>query len=302
MTTRHSKLASALAALTLLAGVLLFPPGSAMAAGAAGPAPSPATLAELITRYDSAACGECHPEIYRQWQKSHHARPWMGIRGYSFMAKHLQKGPLAVKAPEDATLANFPCAKCHLPQLFAAGDGVARELAQVMWREDKATLARVNIGCLVCHRDKAVAHHRPAPGVLYGGRDLPAEHQGEFKTVRRSAFLASPAFCGQCHGLGPNFEFTPPVQCATLYGSYLHAYVANGGSQTCLDCHMKGKDHTFPPEFSDRATAAKLYQAALPLAVEVLPYSFQNNQGKHQPMVVVTATVRNLAGHRLPDG
>jgi len=45
--------------------------------------------------------------------------------------------------------------------------------------------------------------------------------------------------CGQCHGQGPNFDLEEPTQCATLYGSYNFAYRAEGGTETCQDCHMK---------------------------------------------------------------
>ena len=254
-----------------------------------------------MERYDSRRCQECHAEIYAQWSRSHHARSLMGLDGFSFMSKYLRKGPLSVKRPQEATLANFSCAKCHLPQLLATSDQVAKELAEAIWRDDKAVVSRLNIGCLVCHQDKAVVHHRPEPGVLYGAKAR-QDHEGAIKTVRRSAFMASPAFCGQCHGLGPNFEFTPPIQCATLYGSYLHAYVADGGSRTCLDCHMAGKDHTFPPDFSDREATAKLYRAALPMEVEVLPYTFQPEHKRYEPRVVLEVAIRNRAGHRLPDG
>lgn len=259
------------------------------------------SLAELIGRYDSGSCRQCHPAIFDQWAKSHHARSLMGLNGFSFMSKYLRKGPLAVPEPGAATLANFSCAKCHLPQLLDTDDWVAKELAEVIWRDDKATLARLNIGCLVCHRDKAVVHRRPEAGVLYGTGPA-GVHEGSAPRIERSPFMSSPAFCGQCHGLGPNFEFTPPIQCATLYGSYLHAYVADGGARTCLDCHMTGKDHTFPPNFAEPAATAERYRAALPMEVEVLPYAAQPSHGHYEPMLVVRAVIRNKAGHRLPDG
>ncbi|MCB2191609.1 MAG: cytochrome c family protein [Deltaproteobacteria bacterium] len=278
--------------------VLLLAAVSAWAGGGQSPVKS---LDELLQRYDSKRCQECHSEIYEQWSRSHHARSLMGLNGFSFMSKYLRKGPLAVKKPQEATLANFPCAKCHLPQLMNAEPQVAKELAEVVWRDDKAVVSRLNISCLVCHQDKAVVHHHPEPGVLYGPENLP-EHEGQVKAVKRSAFMSSPAFCGQCHGMGPNFEFTPPVQCATLYGSYLHAYVADGGACTCLDCHMSGTDHTFPPDFSDQNATAKLYRAALPMQVEVLPYTFHPGHKQNAPQVVVGVNIQNRAGHRIPDG
>ena len=53
-------------------------------------------LGELIARYDSTACNECHTEIYEQWSTSHHARSMMGLNGFSFMSKYLRQGPLSV--------------------------------------------------------------------------------------------------------------------------------------------------------------------------------------------------------------
>ncbi len=258
-------------------------------------------LTELISRYNSASCRECHTEIYEKWAGSHHARSMMGLNDFSFMSKYLRKGPLSVKSPQDATLANFSCAKCHLPQLLTTSDQVARELAEVIWRDDKKIIRQLNIGCLVCHQEKAVVHHKPASDVIYSGRDR-NDHEGAISKVRKSSFMQSAAFCGQCHGLGPNFEFTPPIQCATLYGSYLHAYVANGGSKTCNDCHMPGKDHSFPPDFSDRAATGARLKTALLMEMEVLPYTFQPGHDKRTPMLVVRIRFNNKAGHRIPDG
>lgn len=285
----------------MLALALMLLPLLAWGQAAAASRPAIQSMDQMLKHYDSARCAECHGEIYKQWSRSHHARSLMGLNNFSFMSKYLKKGPLSVKSPQQATLANFSCAKCHLPQLLNTNDKVAKELAQVIWRDDKATIAKLNIGCLVCHQDKAMVHHPPGSGVLYGGKEI-AEHEGEFKAVRKSRFMSSPAFCGQCHGMGPNFEFTPPIQCATLYGSYLHAYVPGGGARTCLDCHQQGADHTFPPDFSDKAATAKLYAQALPMRVEVLPYAFHPGHGQNHARVVVTASIRNLAGHRLPDG
>ncbi|MFO7602119.1 MAG: multiheme c-type cytochrome, partial [Candidatus Desulfacyla sp.] len=82
------------------------------------------SLKELLTWYDTSRCKECHEEIYAQWEKSHHARSIMDI----FMDGYLKKGFLAVKNPNEATRKNFPCFKCHFPQLEHASDKVATEI------------------------------------------------------------------------------------------------------------------------------------------------------------------------------
>ncbi len=257
------------------------------------------TLKELIAKYSSKPCQKCHPEIYGQWEKSQHAKPLMGLGGDVFLARILKNGPLAIKDGHKATKENLICAKCHLPQLLGASDAVAAELASAILNGDTATLGQLNIGCPVCHQDKAVVHSRPERGVLYGSRDLP-NHPGA--PVKKSPLLKDPLVCGQCHGLGPVLEFEHPEQCATLYGSYLHAYIPSGGTQTCQDCHMKGKNHYLPPNFENRNETAALYRAALPLEVQALGYVFANGNGESVPKVVVKTRIANRAGHRIPDG
>ncbi|MFH1034834.1 MAG: multiheme c-type cytochrome ExtKL [Pseudomonadota bacterium] len=262
---------------------------------------APRTLAELAQRYDSSGCRECHQEVHDQWQSSHHARPLMGLDDWIFLRPYLRgSGPLALKDPAQATAAkNFPCAKCHLPQLMNAPDAVAVDLAKAVLAEDKASVGRLGIGCLVCHGDKAVVHGRPQPGVLYGSRDIP-DHPG--RPVKKSAFLKSALFCGQCHGLGPVLEFETPIQCATLYGSYLHAYLPSGGSQTCQDCHMPANSHYMPPNFNNREETAARLRQALPLQVQAHAYRFQPQDKDYRPLAVVKTRIVSQAGHRIPDG
>ncbi len=57
--------------------------------------------------------------------------------------------------------------------------------------------------------------------------------------MKESPIMDESILCGQCHGLGPNLELENPSQCATLYGSYLWAYKADGGQEKCQECHMK---------------------------------------------------------------
>lgn len=273
----------------------------AVSTEAVEPSPAITSLSSLIERYDSSSCRECHEEIYTQWENSHHARPLMGLKDWIFMSKYLKEGPLAVKSPELATKANFPCAKCHLPQLFEATDKVAAELATAIFKNDKETVRKLNIGCLVCHQEKAAIHYRPQADTLYGVKGSSA-HEGKYKEVKQSSFMKSSLFCGQCHGMGPVLETEHPVQCAMLYGSYLHAYIPAGGTQSCQDCHMPNKDHRVLPNYSNREeTSARLAQA-LPMEVQVLNYTFQPVEEARHPMIVLKTRITNKAGHRFPDG
>lgn len=257
------------------------------------------TLDELIRMFDSSSCKECHEKIYEQWEKSHHARPLMGLDDWIFMAPYLKQGPLAVNPGVKATKANFPCFKCHLPQFKYGTDKVAAEIAEAILKDDKSTVSKLNISCLVCHNDKAVVHGRPEKNVVYGNKDLP-DHPG--LVVKKSPLLKNSLMCGQCHGLGPNLEFETPVQCATLYGSYLHGYIPSGGTQTCQECHMKNRDHYMPPDFNKRDELSARLKESLPLEVQTLAYTYQPKEGAFFPMVVVKTKITNKAGHRIPDG
>lgn len=256
------------------------------------------TLKELITRFDVSSCRECHEQIYTQWEKSHHARPLMGLDDQIFMTSYLKRGPLSVKPGEKATRKNFPCFKCHLPQIECATDAVAAEIAEAILKDDKETLRKLNISCLVCHKEKAVVHGRPEPNILYGNKDVP-DHQGQ--VVKKSPLLKDSLMCGQCHGLGPNLEFETPVQCATLYGSYLHAYLPSGGTETCQECHMK-EGHLMPPDFNRRDELSERLRTSLPLEVHAMAYSFQPKEEDVRPMAVVKTRISSKAGHRIPDG
>ena len=256
------------------------------------------TLQELIGRYDTSRCKECHEEIHEQWEKSHHARSIMGI----FMDRYLAKGVLAVKNPKEATRKNFPCFKCHFPQIEHASDRVVVEIAEAILNKEKGTMKKLNIGCLVCHHDKGVLHGSPEAGMLYGSTTLKEHPDIGYTRVRRSPVMTRSVMCGQCHGLGPNFEFEHPVQCATLYGSYLNAYIPSGGARTCQECHMKDADHLCPPNFQDREDVSGRLSKALVLDVETLSYMPQITPGKSVPTVVIKTKITSRAGHRIPDG
>ena len=287
------------ACISIMVGIALTFFSLSLAIGGAKTQKQVDSLDELIKMFDSSSCKECHEKIYEQWEKSHHARSLMGLNDQIFLSGYLKHGPLAVQPGQKATKKNFPCFKCHFPQIRHASDSVAAEIADAIMRGDKAKIRKLNIGCLVCHNEKAVVHGLPEAGVLYGNKEV-ADHSG--RPVKKSPLLKNSLICGQCHGLGPNLEFETPIQCATLYGSYLHAYIPSGGTQTCQECHMKDGDHYMPPNFNNREELSERMRQALPMEVRTLAYSFQPKEGDIRPMVVVNTKITNKAGHRIPDG
>ncbi len=305
---------------TLLCLVLVAP----MVTSAAPPPERKAkTIDELAARFDSTRCKGCHAAIYAQWEKSHHARPLMGVAGGLMLTPVVKASAFQVKEPGEANLKTFPCFKCHLPQAVTHGeDAIAVELTQALFtaadkdRPDKekaaarAKVAKLQITCLVCHNEMAIAHRRllgnPEKDVVYGNVDLPSHGDKIMTRVKRSAILGEPIFCGQCHGTGPNFEFDYPIQCATLYGSYQHGYLSKGGFQSCQECHMQkvgGKaDHLFLPNWDDKTATAAMLARNIHLDVQTLGYQWLRKAGALTPMIVVNTKIRHDAGHRIPDG
>jgi len=276
------------------------------------------TIAELAAMYDSSGCIDCHTEAHEQWQKSLHARSIFGPEGVGRTAATfkttIENGLMewehsGVKKPEDVGVKHLMiCAKCHLPQLEEAEDSVAQEIVKNIYafaedgdEEAAATLQSLNIGCTVCHGRNAIVHKwkdgAPQKDAVYGTKD--GEHEDENHPVmKESMIMKESILCGQCHGLGPNFEMENPTQCATLYGAHLYTYKAEGGVETCQGCHMEksGLGHNMQ---SYRAPE----MAKLALEVEVEAQALQWRDGSTMtPQATVMVEIKNKAGHPIPDG
>jgi nitrate/TMAO reductase-like tetraheme cytochrome c subunit len=271
------------------------------------------TIDELARMFDSSRCKECHAQVYEQWEQSHHARPLMGVRGGLMLTPLAMPGatPFSPEDPKKATIDTFPCFKCHLPQAVNyAEDSVAVELAEALIAQDREKIGKLQITCIVCHNERAIVHRlqkgQPERDVIYGARDM-ANHPDEvFTSVKKSAIMQRSIMCGQCHGLGPNLEFENPVQCATIYGSYLHAYIPAGGTKTCQDCHMQQVDgvanHVMPPNWDNVEQTTSLLQETISLDVQTVGLDWLRQGGTWIPMLVVNTRVASNAGHRIPDG
>ncbi len=280
------------------------------------------TIAELVAMYDSSGCAECHPEAHEQWARSIHARSIYGTARTAAtlrttVVNGLQEWPFSgVSGPADVKVEHLMgCAKCHLPQLADATDAVAAELMATVyaWQEaakagdgetraaKEAVLKSLNINCLVCHNRMAITHKwtdgYPQAGVVYGSTDG-AHDDPAYPQQKASPIMGEAILCGQCHGLGPSLELDNPTQCATLYGSYLWSYVAEGGRKTCQECHMRrsGLGHDMQ-SYRDPGMA----KAAVEFKVEA-DALYWRDRAEVKPYVAVAVSMTNHAGHVVPDG
>ncbi len=279
------------------------------------------TIADLAAYYDSSSCATCHKEAHAQWQNTSHSASIVGTGRtadvfWAFVQEGLMKwNHSGVKAIADVRVEHLmECAKCHLPQLADAEDGVAREIVSVLAERqgaadrkdaaaaEKATmkLKSLNIGCLICHNRNAVMHKwadgYPKDGEIYGGKE--GTHPGPgFTVLKKSPIMGESILCGQCHGLGPNLEMANPTQCTTLYGSYIYAYRSQGGKESCQDCHMRRNKvgHETRALYDP-----KLIQSALDVKTVTHGFFWRDNR-QYVPRVIVDLTILNKAGHAIPD-
>ncbi|MCK9363435.1 MAG: hypothetical protein M0P74_07545 [Syntrophales bacterium] len=280
------------------------------------------SVAELAKMYDSSSCVECHKEQHDEAQKSIHSRSIFGTaRTAMTIMSSIENGWMeqpysGVKSPKDVKVEHLMgCAKCHLPQLADAEDSVAQEIVTSLYRwkdalkrkdketaqKEEAKLKSVSINCLVCHNRNAITHKwqdgYPKAGVVYGSKD--GDHPSDaFPKMAVSPIMKEAIQCGQCHGLGPNFELDEPTQCCTSYGSYLWSYKSEVGQESCQGCHMeKSKLGHNIQGYRDPA----MIKDAVDFKVEAFGYYWRDITDL-VPKVVVKVEMINRSGHSIPDG
>lgn len=263
------------------------------------------TIDELAKAYSDETCKTCHAKAYDEWRTSFHSQSVVhsmgGIR--NFIKVGLEKEWNKPVTKEHM----MRCMSCHAPALKEASESLAKEVAGLIVtavdeKDDakkaaaKKELAKLNVNCITCHNTKVVLEKNlkgePKKGVYYGptGKKSPAHG------TEKAASLSSSAYCGQCHGNHtPNDKDT--IVCNTLYGSYENGYKANGGTETCQDCHMRknNRGHSFPGAYQ-----AEMVKEGILLDAQVT--GIKLHPGKWIPTAIVNVGLINKAGHRIPDG
>ncbi len=219
--------------------------------------PHQAWWAAADKQYPSAkACGECHPNQYRQWSNSSHA--------YASVSPMFNKFEQKINDLASGTIGHF-CVRCHASVGTALGE--RRDIA--WW--DRSAASREGITCVTCHRvgegyGKVNAARRITPGDIHepvfgpfdttGGikaisnamrlgilvspdqPDRPTEADGK-KWIRihqaaiQSDLLKASEFCVTCHQVAVH----PGIKLETVWEEY-RASPARKDNITCQMCHM----------------------------------------------------------------
>lgn len=257
-------------------------------------------LDALIKNNDSGACKSCHTKTHDEWAGSFHARSIVQSLGSlrAFITALEKERKVAVDKTQ-----MLKCLDCHAPGVNDASEGAVREIVALIKsavdeKDDgkkkaaRDKLSALSVNCTGCHTIKATASPTaPAErNVIYGTKGGAAPHP-----TRAAPVMQSSVFCSQCHALwyakdGEN------LYCTTIFESHQNAYRGMGGTQSCQDCHMQSRGHTFPGAHNQA-----LVKEGLTLALEAVGYRALVD-GKYAPRAVITVDVGNHAGHRIPDG
>jgi nitrate/TMAO reductase-like tetraheme cytochrome c subunit len=271
------------------------------------------TIDELVSMFDESSCIDCHEEIHNQWNQSWHAQSVVSSLGS--ITTFIEVGLKREWETEVSKAQLLKCLDCHAPVINFASEKLAVEIADKIITAAKEKgkpagdtameeLAKLKVGCLSCHNLKSLAvapgfNGLPEDGIIYGPR---GEDAGDAHETLASVDMTRSAFCMQCHGVYTAAD-GETIQCNTLSGSYQDAYVAQGGSRTCQNCHMD-KGHLFPG-----GRNLDMVKKGLGLDVQITPYQHLPGQLKGVkdekmwvPSAVVTVFIENKAGHRIPDG
>jgi len=188
---------------------------------------------------EPAVCGDCHSQIYEQWDKSMHSKAftdplWRAATKLFFKEAQKKEEILEMKA----------CIKCHTPLGF-------RSYSISSPKDDYDKLAELpaqGIFCNWCHNINEVkqigdAGYEVAPG---DGEDDPSTMLGprkdaysDYHPTGYSELHTKSEFCGLCHNVSHAANNLPLEQ---TYNEWKNSPYNTGNPETtvnCQDCHMR---------------------------------------------------------------
>lgn len=188
---------------------------------------------------EPAVCGDCHSQIYEQWDKSMHSKAFTDPL-WRAATKLFSKS--AVKKEE--ILEMKACIKCHTPLGF-------RSYSISSPKDDYEKLAALpaqGIFCNWCHNINEVKHmgdagYEVAPG---DGEEDPSTMLGprkdaysDYHPTEYSELHTKSEFCGLCHNVSHTGNKLPLEQ---TYNEWKNSPYNSGNPETtvnCQDCHMR---------------------------------------------------------------
>lgn len=251
-------------------------------------------IPEDLESLSASECGECHEEIYREWQSSNHA---IALQDLQFQAEWAKDDSLWV------------CLNCHTPLqnqqefiILGIRDGDYFKPVKEENPYYDPQLREESITCAVCHvRGGAVIGTR--------GDQEAAPH----KVKKDTRFLSS-EFCLTCHNITD--VLTPTLVCSFQSGEEWSSGPYPEMGRNCVSCHMPvvyrplavdekarmTRRHTWVgsavPKFIGSDSIANGYKSGLD--VEIQTFSKKITAGDSAFFTVSVANQK--AGHHVPTG
>jgi mono/diheme cytochrome c family protein len=252
--------------------------GQGLAAARTEPAADLRTLPLPATQ-----CASCHVENFADWSRSFHAR---SLTSEDFLKTFQQYLESLEKQTREDPQASMACFSCHAPLLKNAEPQVVRQVTAFVLAKDTKKLDGFEVGCVACHLDGSRAFSGPIrdpQGNLF--------HPSKYSTSHKDG-----SFCGTCHTSAPS-----TVPCSDVYTDWNESRAAKQG-KTCQSCHMAERSGIAAVGGPPRKIHSHVFPGGRSAAMLQQAVALRLKAAFREDRLEVTATVRNLTPHRVPDG
>jgi len=228
-------------------------------------------------------CGSCHSQHFEEWNSSFHARSLTSENFLKTFPQYLDS--LGMQGREDPQ-SSMACLGCHAPLLKHAGPEMIRQVRDFIVAKETKKLDGFEIGCVACHLDGT----RVFSGPIARPQDN-SFHASKFSTSYKEA-----SFCATCHTWAAS-----TVPCSDVYSDWKKSRAAKQG-MTCQSCHMAERSGIAAAGGPQRKIHSHVFPGGRSAAMLQNAVVLRLKAGFRGDRLEVTATIRNLAPHRVPDG
>lgn len=236
-----------------------------------------------ITSLPATQCRSCHPQHFEEWSRSFHARSLVSENFLRTFPQYLDS--LGTQAQEGPKVP-MACFNCHAPLLKNAEPQLVRQVTDFVRAKDTKKLDGFEVGCIACHLDGS--------GVFSGPINNPQNNP--FHGSKFSASYKEASFCSNCHTAAPT-----TVPCSDVYSDWKKSRAAKQG-RTCQSCHMTERSGMAASGAPQRKTHSHVFPGGRSAAMLQQAVGLRLKAAFREDRLEVTATVRNLTPHRVPDG
>jgi hypothetical protein len=231
----------------------------------------------------AARCESCHGGLVEEWRRSHHSRSLTSDDFLRSFPEYLDS--LDNQRREDPR-ASMACFGCHAPLLKNADARVVLQVGALVRARRKTELEGFEVGCVACHSDGSDAFSGP----------IRNPQKNSFHASRFSAAYKEGAYCGECHTAAPH-----AIPCSDVHADWGKSRAAKRGT-TCQSCHMAERDGLAAAGAPRRKIHSHEFPGSRSPAMQRQAVVLRLQAAFRRDRLEATATVRNLAPHRVPDG